>query len=100
VSFGIVVPLHCSRIDTHWRLANEFEISWRARKTVVSFAQNHDLALRIGVDDPGSIGDICWAGRHRAGYFGLCGTLGSALGRDVSRHSIDEYHCRDQYQKK
>jgi len=31
--------------------------------------KNHYFALRICVDDRCCVGDTCWSGRHRAGYF-------------------------------
>jgi hypothetical protein len=31
-----------------------------AREAVAAFAQNHSLALRVGADDPGGVGNVQW----------------------------------------
>jgi hypothetical protein len=36
-----------------------------AGEAVAAFAQNHSLALRIGADDPGGVGNVPWTRGHR-----------------------------------
>jgi hypothetical protein len=43
VSFGIVVPLHRRRINTHGRFANNFEISRHAGETVLPSRRTTNL---------------------------------------------------------
>jgi hypothetical protein len=58
LSFGVSEPLQRCGIDTQGRLANNFRFARHAGEAVVPLAQNYALALRIGVEDPGCLGDI------------------------------------------
>jgi hypothetical protein len=43
-----------------------------AREAVTAFAQNHSLALRIGADDLGGIGNVPWTGSYRPRHLDFC----------------------------
>jgi hypothetical protein len=48
---------------------------WVARLTreaVAAFAQNHSLALRIGADDPGEVGNVPWTRSYRPRHLDFC----------------------------
>jgi hypothetical protein len=48
-----------------------------AREAVAAFAQNHSLALRIGADDPGGVGNVQWTGSYGPRYLDCCRLAGS-----------------------
>jgi hypothetical protein len=43
-----------------------------AREAVAVFAQNHSLALRIGADDPGEVGNVPWTRSYRPRHLDFC----------------------------
>jgi hypothetical protein len=60
VSLGISKQLHRRGINTHRRFAYNFKIPRHAGKTVVPLTEHDHLALRVGVDDPCRLRDLCW----------------------------------------
>jgi hypothetical protein len=43
-----------------------------AREAVAVFAENHSLALRIGADDPGEVGNVPWTRSYRPRHLDFC----------------------------
>jgi hypothetical protein len=99
VSFGVIVLLHCGRIDTHGRFAYNFKIPRHAGKTVVPLTEHDHLALRVGVDDPGRLRDLGWPGRRRTGYFDLRRIVAACRRTLIRRHRLSraaEKHSSDE----
>jgi hypothetical protein len=48
-----------------------------AREAVAAFAQNHSLALRIGADDPGGVGNVQWTRSYGPHHLEFCRLAGS-----------------------
>jgi len=43
-----------------------------AREAAAAFAQNHSLALRIGADDPGEVGNVSWTRSYGPRHLDFC----------------------------
>jgi len=43
-----------------------------AREAVAAIAQNHSLALDIGADDPGEVGNVRWTRSYRPRHLDFC----------------------------
>jgi len=68
----IRTPLSRRLVRTRCGTAKDFGVARLAREAVAAFAQNHSLALRIGADDPGGVGNVPWTRSYRPRHLDFC----------------------------
>jgi len=68
----IRTPLSRRLVRTRCGTAKDFGVARLAREAVAAFAQNHSLALRIGADDPGGVGNVPWTRSYGPRHLDFC----------------------------
>src|SRR5258708_7363381 len=68
----IRTPLSRRLVPTRCGTAKDFGVARLAREAVAAFSQNHSLALHIGADDPGGIGNVPWTRSYRPRHLDFC----------------------------